>query len=66
MVGFDDLPTSRWALIQLTTVAYDLDAMSQEAARLLVVRVEQPDAEPAHVVLPSRYVPRATLAAPRS
>lgn len=65
VAGFDDLPTSRWALVQLSTVAYDLDAMSQEAARLLVARVEHPDDALAHVVFPSRYVPRGTLAAPR-
>jgi len=30
-VGFDDLPTSSWPLVQLTTVAYDLAVMSKEA-----------------------------------
>lgn len=66
VVGFDDLPTSRWALVQLSTVAYDLDEMSRQAARLLVDRVERPGAEPTDVVLPSHYMPRATLGAPRS
>lgn len=62
VVGFDDLPTSSWALIQLTTVAYDLDAMSREAARLLVARVEGPPDEPySHVVYPTRYQGRRTL-----
>lgn len=66
VVGFDDLPTSRWALVQLSTVAYDLDEMSRQAARLLVARVERPDSEQTGIVLPSHYVPRATLGAPRS
>jgi LacI family transcriptional regulator len=64
IVGFDDLPTSRWALIRLSTVAYDLDAMSREAARLIVARVERPDAELVQSVYPSRYLPRATVDAP--
>jgi LacI family transcriptional regulator len=66
IAGFDDLPTSSWALIRLSTVAYDLDEMSREAARLIVARVERPDAPRAHPVYPTRYVARATIAAPRS
>jgi LacI family transcriptional regulator len=66
IAGFDDLPTSRWALIRLSTVAYDLDDMSREAARLVVARVERPDAPMAHSVYPTHYVPRATTAVPRS
>jgi LacI family transcriptional regulator len=66
IAGFDDLPTSRWALVRLSTVAYDLDEMSREAARLIVARVEKPDAPAAHSVYPTRYVARATTAAPRS
>lgn len=62
VVGFDDLPTSRWALVQLSTVAYDLDAMSREAARLIVARTEQrPTSRPRTTVFPTRYVPRRTL-----
>ena len=65
VVGFDDLPTSGWALVQLSTVAYDLDEMARQAARLLVARVERPDSERTEIVLPSHYVPRATLGPPR-
>jgi LacI family transcriptional regulator len=65
VAGFDDLPTSGWALVRLSTVAYDLDAMSREAARLVVARVEHPDAEPVHAVYPTLYVPRATIGPPR-
>jgi len=62
IVGFDDLPTSSWALIQLTTVAFDLDAMSREAARLLVARVEGPEDDPyQHVVYPTEFRARRTL-----
>lgn len=65
IVGFDDLPTSRWALIQLSTVAYDLDAMARRAAAFIVSRVEQgPDQPYQTATFPTTYVPRATLAAP--
>ena len=36
VVGFDDLPAARWALVRLTTVKFDLDAMARRAAQLLV------------------------------
>lgn len=65
VAGFDDLPTSAWALVQLSTVAYDLDAVAREAARLVVARVADPAAEFRHVVHPTRYVARATIGAPR-
>ena len=62
VVGFDDLPTSRWALVRLSTVAYDLDAMSREAARLIVRRVEGgPDEPVRRVAFDTRWVPRATV-----
>lgn len=66
VVGFDDLPTSRWAMVRLSTVAYDLDEVARESARLVVARLGDPAAEPAHVVHPTHYVARSTMAAPRS
>jgi LacI family transcriptional regulator len=65
IVGFDDLPTSSWALIQLTTVAFDLDAMSREAARLLVQRIEvTSDTAYVHAVYPTELRLRRTLGRP--
>jgi LacI family transcriptional regulator len=65
IVGFDDLPPARWPLLQLTTVAFDLDAMARRAASLLVRRIEDgPDAPYQHELFPSWLVERATLAAP--
>jgi LacI family transcriptional regulator len=62
VVGFDDLPMSRWAFVKLTTVAFDLDQMSREAARLLVARVEgRTDIDYQTVVFPTRFVRRRTL-----
>jgi LacI family transcriptional regulator len=64
IVGFDDLPTSSWPLVQLTTVAYDLAGMSREAARLVVRLVDSPTTAYDHVVLPSHLVRRRTLGPP--
>lgn len=66
VVGFDDLPTSRWALVRLSTIAYDLDEVARESARLVVARLRAPGAEPAHVVYPTHYVARSTVAGPRA
>ena len=66
IVGFDDLPTSSWPLVQLTTVAYDLAEMSRAAGRLVVELVTNPDAPFEHVVLSTSLVRRRSLAAPRS
>jgi LacI family transcriptional regulator len=66
VVGFDDLPAARWAILQLTTVAFDLDAMARRAASLLVSRIEGGPEEPyAHVRFPSRLVERRTLGVAR-
>jgi LacI family transcriptional regulator len=65
IVGFDDLPTSRWPLVQLTTVAYDLAEMSRQAGRLVIDLVRSPEARFVHVVLPSSLVRRRTLGEPR-
>lgn len=63
IVGFDDLPPASWPLLQLTTVAFDLNAMARRAAALLVARIEeQAPVAYVHEVFPSRLVERATLA----
>jgi LacI family transcriptional regulator len=55
IVGFDDLPAARWPLLQLTTVAFDLDAMARRAASLLVTRIEAgPDSPYRHEQFPTR------------
>jgi LacI family transcriptional regulator len=65
IIGFDDLPPSRWALVRLSTVAYDLEAMSREAARLIVSRVQGEAEAPARrVAFETRWIPRATVGPP--
>lgn len=62
VVGFDDLPTAGWPLIDLATVAFDLDAMARRAASLLVERIEGPADQPwRHEWFPSRLVVRSSL-----
>jgi LacI family transcriptional regulator len=62
VVGFDDLPEARWPLLQLTTVAFDLEAMARRAAALLVDRLALGTVEPyRHEWFPSHLVERATL-----
>lgn len=61
VVGFDDLPTSRWAMVQLTTVCYDLEAMTVAAARMIVDRVNDPNAAARREVFSTGFVPRRTL-----
>lgn len=62
ITGFDDLPEARWPLLQLTTVAFDLEAMARRAAGLLVDRLAfGPDEPYRHEWFPSHLVERATL-----
>ena len=62
MVGFDDLPQASWPLIQLATVAFDLDKMARTAADLLVKRAENAtDVDFQHAIFPSRLVKRGSL-----
>ncbi|SEP96873.1 LacI family DNA-binding transcriptional regulator [Microlunatus flavus] len=62
IVGFDDLPETRWPLLQITTVAFDLEAMARRGAALLVDRMRAGASEPyRHEWFPSHLVERATL-----
>jgi len=65
VVGFDDLPMAAWEAFRLSTVRHDLRELSRRAVRLLVRRING-EADPAgeRLVLPTRFVPRATHAPP--
>ncbi|HWU59251.1 MAG TPA: LacI family DNA-binding transcriptional regulator, partial [Microbacteriaceae bacterium] len=63
VIGFDDLPAASWAIIDLSTIAYDYPAMVESAARLIVDRVEQPDSDFAQIEFDTRFVERSSLAA---
>lgn len=62
ILGFDDLPAASWPIIQLSTVAFDLDQMARAATRLLIARLGAEQQAPyATQVFDSRLVLRRTL-----
>jgi LacI family transcriptional regulator len=61
IVGFDDLPTASWPIIQLTTIAYDLEAMVRRAVDLLIQRIDEPGRPVEESAFKSRLVLRSTL-----
>ncbi len=65
VIGFDNLPGAAWAIIDLSTVAYDFVEMASRAAELIVRRIEQPDAEIEKVEFATSFVDRRTIAAAR-
>lgn len=64
IVGFDDLPPAAWPIIELSTIAYDFARMAREAAKLMIRRIEDPDAGISHLAFETSFVERRTLAAP--
>lgn len=63
VIGFDDIPMAAWEVFQLTTIRYDLHAMAESAARLLVHRIKgEASPEGERVRWPVTLVPRATHA----
>lgn len=63
VVGFDDHELAE--VIGLTTVAQPVTGQGAEAARLLLERLDAPDAEPpGHVQMPIRLILRETTAPP--
>jgi len=65
VVGFDDLPESRWAAPALTTVRQPLSEMAATALRLLVRLRAGETPEGARIELSTRLVRRASTAPPR-
>ncbi|MEV4644692.1 LacI family DNA-binding transcriptional regulator [Saccharopolyspora sp. NPDC049357] len=63
LIGFDDIPMAAWEAFGLSTVHYDLAELAQEAARLLVRRIEaDDDPEPRRTLFTPELVLRATHA----
>ncbi|MDX3379887.1 LacI family DNA-binding transcriptional regulator [Streptomyces niveiscabiei] len=65
VVGFDDLPESRWASPGLTTVRQPLGEMAATALRLLVRMMDGERPEGTRTELSTRLVVRASTAPPR-
>ncbi|MCX5268202.1 LacI family DNA-binding transcriptional regulator [Streptomyces sp. NBC_00199] len=64
VVGFDDLPESRWTTPALTTVRQPLGEMAATALRLLVRMMDGEHPEGTRTELSTRLVPRASTAPP--
>ncbi|MEU0056615.1 substrate-binding domain-containing protein [Streptomyces sp. NPDC006334] len=65
VVGFDDLPESRWTTPALTTVRQPLAEMAATALRLLVRMMNGDRPEGTRIELSTRLVERSSTAAPR-
>lgn len=66
VVGFDDLPISRWASPPLTTVRQPLAEMGRVGVQLLQALLEAREVDTYHVELATSLVVRASTAAPRA
>ncbi|MEU3614907.1 substrate-binding domain-containing protein [Streptomyces sp. NPDC006872] len=66
VVGFDDLPESRWTTPALTTVRQPLAEMAATALRLLVRMMDGERPEGTRTELSTRLVQRQSTAPPRS
>lgn len=60
IVGFDDQPNAARSDPPLTTVRQPIAGLGREAVALLLRLIEQPDAAPQRVVLPTELVVRAS------
>ena len=60
VVGFDDVQEARLWNPSLSSVSATLTQMGQQAADLLLKRIEQPDRPPQQVIMPSRLIVRAS------
>lgn len=60
IVGFDDIAMASWEIVDLTTVHYDLTAMAQTAADLMVARIAEPASPFRDVTLTPEIVTRGS------
>ncbi|MCC9078560.1 LacI family transcriptional regulator [Litorilinea aerophila] len=58
LAGYDDIPLARYLVPRLTTASKDGTKIGQEAIRLLLARLEQPDSPPQEVRVPARLILR--------
>ncbi|MFF7209735.1 LacI family DNA-binding transcriptional regulator [Streptomyces sp. NPDC008238] len=65
VVGFDDVPVTRWTAPALTTVRQPLQAMAAMAARTLLRLVDGEEVDLPRVELATQLVVRDSTAAPR-
>ncbi|MEV1131918.1 LacI family DNA-binding transcriptional regulator [Agromyces sp. NPDC049794] len=58
VVGFDDIAMSSWDVFRITTVHGDLGLMARESVKLVLRRIEDPEAPFVQTVLPTTLVDR--------
>lgn len=63
VTGFDDSSFSRMAHPPLTTIQVDRNAMGVEAAKTILRRLNQPDAPPCKLTVPSKLIKRRSVRA---
>tara|TARA_R110000868_G_scaffold308687_6_gene570134 strand:- start:1361 stop:2359 length:999 start_codon:yes stop_codon:yes gene_type:complete len=61
VVGFDDIAQSHWKSYNLTTVKFDLDERVRALVRLILRRLNSPDAPPLQETLQTRLIVRGTV-----
>ncbi len=62
LVGYDNSPLAQSRYLSITTVDDRSTDVGTEAARALLSRIEQPDREPARILLEPALVPRSSTA----
>jgi DNA-binding LacI/PurR family transcriptional regulator len=61
VVGFDDIAQSHWKSYNLTTVKFDLEERVRALVRLILRRLNDPDAPALEETLQTRLVVRGTV-----
>jgi len=61
LVGYDDIPLAKYLVPRLSTASKDGERMGQEAVRLLLARLQDPDQPRQEVKLPARLILRESI-----
>jgi LacI family transcriptional regulator len=64
VVGFDNIAFAADVAPPLTTVDQAIEQLGYEAVQLLIRLIEEPDAEPRHITLPTELIVRASTCPP--
>lgn len=65
IIGFDDITQASQVNPQLTTVRQPLEQMGREAARMLLALLNDPEAQPERIELPTELIVRASTQPPK-
>jgi len=65
VIGFDDIPLASYFDPSLTTLRQPMEESGQQAARLLIETIQNPDRPPEQVLTHARLIERASCAPPR-